>query len=218
MSESARAWHGLTAVVAGAALAIQLALVVDGASVLVTDDPPELGTRVFRYFCYFTIQSNILVAVGTAWLVLRPDANSLTFRALRVASIVGITITALVHFVLLRPLLDLQGWSRVVDIGLHQVVPVLAVAGWLAFGPRPRVDRRAIATAFAWPLAWLAFTLVAGQISGWVPYPFVDHEENGWVGVAAVCLGVLVLTVGLFGGARWLDRRLAPAPRLESTA
>ncbi len=46
-------------------------------------------------------------------------------------------MTGLVHFVLLRPLLDLEGADYVADKLLHMAVPVLAVAGWAAFGPRP---------------------------------------------------------------------------------
>ena len=46
---------------------------------------------------------------------------------LRLAALVGITITAVVHFVLLRPLLDLDGLDLLADALLHRVVPVLAV-------------------------------------------------------------------------------------------
>ena len=214
---AARSWHALTAVVVISALLLQFVLVLDGASVLVAEDPPGLGTRVFRFLCYFTIQSNLLVAVATSRLAMRPGGSAVDgalFRAVRLAAVAGITITALVHFVLLRPLLDLHGWSAVADTGLHQVVPALAVAGWLGFGPRPRVDARAIGAVLAWALVWLAFTLVAGQVSGWVPYPFLDNREHGWWAVAGTCLAILALTLALLAGLRYLDRRLPPAPTL----
>ena len=130
---------------------------------------------------------------------------------LRLAGIVGITVTGIVHFLLLRPLLDLHGWDYAADKLLHMAVPVLAVVGWAAFGPRGRVTSRAIGLALLWPLSWLAWTLVVGGLSGWFPYPFLDHREDGWAAVAATSLGILALVLGLMGAARVLDRRLGAA-------
>ena len=117
------------------------------------------------------------------------------------------------HFFLLRPLLDLEGANWVVDKLLHMVVPVLAVAAWAWVGPRPRTSWREAAYALVWPMVWLAWTLVAAQVDDWVPYPFLDADEEGWGPVVVVSLGITVLFVALFAGAGWLDRRLRPAPR-----
>lgn len=204
--------HAFTAVVTAGALLLQLALVVDGASVLVADDPPGLGLRLARFAAYFTIQSNVLVAVATTMLAFDPARDGAAFRAVRLAGTVGITVTGLVHFLLLRPLLDLEGASWVADKLLHMVVPVLAVACWFALGPRPRVDRRAIAFAFAWPIAWLAVTLTVAAATRWVPYPFLDFREEGAGEVAVVSLGITVLFAALLAGYRYADQRLGAAP------
>lgn len=214
----ARWWHTVTAVVVVLALALQLGLVIDGASVLVTDNPPGLWLRLGRLVSYFTIQSNVLVAVASVWLARRPDADGAWFRAVRLAGTVGITVTGLVHFFLLRPLLDLHGLSHVADTLLHTIVPVLAVAGWGCFGPRPRVDARAIGIGFAWPLVWLAWTLLIGATTGWFPYPFLDFHVHAWTAVVVVCLGITALFAALFGLTAWLDRRLSvrpPAPQQQ---
>lgn len=205
-----RAWHGATAAVAIGALALQLGLVVDGAAVLAEDDPPGLGLRLARFVAYFTIQSNLLVAITAVLLAFRPAADGGALRALRLASTVGITVTGLVHFVLLRPLLDLHGASWAADKLLHLVVPLLALVGWLAFGPRPRIDGRAMAVTFGWPVAWLAVILVVGAATGWVPYPFLDADEQGWLAVIGACLGITALFIALIAGFRAADRRLAP--------
>ena len=136
-----------------------------------------------------------------------PSADGREFRAIRLAGLIGITVTGLVHFFLLRPLLDLAGWSWVADKLLHVVVPLLAVGAWLALGPFRRVDRLALQVAFAWPLGWLAWTLTVGAISGWVPYPFLDFREEGWAAVILTCLGVLVLFSLLAAAASYVDRR-----------
>lgn len=215
----ARRWHLLTAVVATVALVLQLVLVVQGSVVLDETDPPGLPARLYRFVAYFTIQSNVLVAIGAWTLVRRPGLDLPWFRALRLASVTGIAVTGLVHFVLLRPLLDLDGLDWTADKLLHVVVPVLAVVGWLAFGPRGLVDRTAIVVALAWPVAWLAVTLVVGSASGWYPYPFLDHREDGVGAVAVSCVGITVLFVALVVGLARLDRALtALTTEADSTA
>lgn len=206
----ARGWHLLTAVVVIAALVLQLVLVLQGGRVLDEQTPPGLGVRLARFVAYFTIQSNVLVALATVVLTRDPDRDGPGFRALRLAGTVGITVTGLVHFFLLRPLLDLDGADWVADKMLHMVVPVLAVIGWFAFGPRPRIDARAIAVAFAWPLAWLAVTLAVAGATRWVPYPFLDFRAEGWGHVAVVCSGITALFAALIAGFRYADRRMDP--------
>lgn len=210
---TARRLHLLVAVVALVALALQLALVVRGGQVLAEVEPPGLAARLARFVAYFTIQSNALVAGSAVLLARAPDRDGPGFRVLRLAAIVGISVTGVVHFLLLRPLLDLHGADWAADKLLHMVVPVLAIGTWVAVGPRPRVDRRAALGALAWPVAWLAVTLVVGAVSGWYPYPFLDHREDGVAAVVVVCLAITVFFVALLAGAAWLDRRLRPAPR-----
>ena len=67
---AARAWHLLTAVVALAALGLQLVLVVNGDAILVDHDPPNLAERLLRFLAYFTIDAGPHVKV----LCAAPDA------------------------------------------------------------------------------------------------------------------------------------------------
>ena len=212
MRASARWWHATTAAVATSALLLQLVLVIRGDRILVDTDPPALGIRLGRFISYFTIQSNLLVVAGTATLVGRPGRDARWFRAVRVAGLVGIAITGIVHFLLLRPLLDLSGSDWVADKLLHMAVPILALVGWAVFGPRPRVDGRAVAAAFTWPLAWLGWTLVVGAATGWFPYPFLDFEAKGWPHVGLVCASITGFAGLLFALLGYADRRLPPSP------
>ena len=209
----ARQLHLLVAVVTTAALVLQTVLVVTGASVLAETEVPPLGTRLVRLVSYFTIQSNLLVAV-TAWQLWRdPERDGRWWRPVRLAALVGITVTGLVHFVLLRPLLDLEGANRLADTMLHLAVPVLALLVWVLVGPRPRTMARTAVEALAWPLAWLASTLGVGAATGWYPYPFLDPAEGGAGAVAVACVGITVLVALLLAGAVALDRRLRPVPQ-----
>lgn len=212
-ARSARVWHRSTAVVTVLALLLQLVLVVKGGRVLDEVEPPGLGLRLARYIAYFTIQSNILVAVVTAQLARDPRRDGTLWRAVRLAAVVGIAVTGIVHFVLLRPHLDLHGADQLADKLLHMVVPLLAVVGWAVFGPRPRIGLRDLRLALCWPVAWLAETLVVGWLSGWYPYPFLDHrEEHGTLGVVVSVVAITVFCLVLFALAHLVDRRARPAP------
>jgi hypothetical protein len=211
--ERARTVHLVVAVVAWASVVFQFVLVLMGSDVLLEDDPPGMGERIYRFFAYFTIDSNLLVAVASTVLARDPLADRPWWRVVRLAGLVGITVTGLVHFFLLRPLLDLDGADYVADKFLHMVVPVLAVAAWAWAGPRPRIGGREVAYALGFPILWTAWTLVFAELDGWVPYPFMDADEKGWGSVIVVCVGITALFAALFALAAWLDRRLSPTPR-----
>ncbi|GEP36822.1 hypothetical protein NPS01_04850 [Nocardioides psychrotolerans] len=206
-SRTAQRWHALTAAVVVAALVLQLVLIVIGNPVLAESEPPGLAMRLYRFFAYFTIQSNLLVAVAAVGLALDPARDGATWRVLRLAGIVGIAITAVVHFFLLRPLLDLAGWDYAADKLLHMVVPALALLGWFAFGPRPRTSSRVVWLALLFPLVWAAWTLVFGALDGWYPYPFLDPDEKGWGAVLVAVVGITAMFLAIFGAAAWWDRR-----------
>ena len=212
-TSAARLSHGLTALVAAFALVAQLVLTASGSATLVEVDPPGLGERLFHLVSYFTILSNVLVLVTCAAAARDPRVDGPLWRVLRLDAVVAITITGVVHWFLLRPLLDLEGWSYAVDKLLHVVVPLLTVLGWVLFGPRRRVTRRVVLLALIYPFAWLFYTLVVGAVTGWYPYPFLDVGENGAVAVTVAALGIAVFLFLLSALVWWLDRVLGPAPR-----
>jgi hypothetical protein len=201
------AWHLLTAAVAGFAVLFQLWLVVDGAATLLPESQPPLATRLVRFVSYFTFLCNILVCVSTLALV-RGGTRGRWRKVVRLDAVTGIAVTGLVHWFLLRPLLDLHGASYVADKLLHVVVPLLVVLGWCWFGPRRWVGRAEVLPSLVFPVVWLAYTLVHGAVTGWYPYPFLDVGEHGYAAVGVGCAAVAVLFLALAVGAVMLDRRL----------
>ncbi|MBO9521715.1 MAG: Pr6Pr family membrane protein [Nocardioidaceae bacterium] len=204
----ARLFHLLTFAVATFAVVLQLVLVIQGHRVLDEHNRPDLGTRLVRFASYLTIWGNVLVAWSALTLALGRDRDSRLWRALRLDAVVLILVIGVVHFLFLRPLLDLHGADYLADKLLHMVVPVLGVAGWLLFGPRGRVAWRDLAPFLVVPLAWLAYTLVRGEIVEWYPYPFIDVNEHGYGVVLLNCAGVAALTLLVAYGALRLDPRL----------
>ncbi len=210
-----RLLHAVTALVALVAVVWQLALVVSGDAVLADAAPPSMSTRLIRFVSYFTIQSNLLVLV-TSWLLARdPGRDGPLWRVVRMNAVVGITVTGVVHWFFLRPILDLSGSSYVVDKLLHVVVPLVAVLTWLLVGPRGQATRAQVLPSLVWPLLWAVYTLVRGVVTDWYPYPFVDANELGYPRTLANFVGIAGL-LGLVGIAMVaLDQRLGrrePAP------
>lgn len=208
----ARPWHLLTAAVTWSALLLQLVLVVRGGVVLDEVAPPALGTRLVRFVSYFTVLTNLLVALTTTTLALGQDRFPTWWKVLRLNAVVGITVTGLVHWFLLRPLLDLSGADWVADKLLHVVVPLLAVVGWAVLGPRGKGGRALLVPSLIYPVGWLAYTLVRGAVADWYPYPFLDVALQGYPRALLACAGVAVLLLALTWAAIRLDRRLPGAP------
>ena len=214
-------WHLLTLLVAGGALVIQLFLVLRGDNVLIDDQGvAAVGTaeRVLRFFSYFTVESNIIVAACAAVLISDPDRDGAVFRAGRLAGLIGITVTGVVLFLVLRPLLDLHGISAVTDFLFHVAAPVLAVVGFLLFGPWPPFSWRVVLWSLVWPIAWVGWTFAHGGWSDWYPYPFLDVGDLGYAvalrNVVLVAVGAIALGA-LFG---WLGDVLGRGGRGQSTS
>lgn len=180
-------------VVATGAVVYQLILVIRGFKAVTEVAAPGVGTGIVRFFSYFTVESNMLVAWAALTLVLRPDVDGALWRVLRMNAIIGITVTGLVAWFILRPLQNLQGAALLADRLLHIVSPAIAVIGWILFGPRRRITTRVLWLSLIYPIGWLAYTLIRGAIVDWYPYPFIDVIQHGYPTVIVNCV---VLAVG----------------------
>ncbi|GAA2212836.1 Pr6Pr family membrane protein [Nonomuraea monospora] len=183
-----------------------------------------LTTSIGRPWAYFTVQSNVMLALYYAWRLVagrtRPAAIGV-----KGAVTLYLLVTCLVNYVsrdLANPLLLLDGggardWGNFL---LHYVTPVMAVADWAAFD-RARPARWA--APFAWlvyPLLYGAFVLLAApNLPRRYVYPFLNVERLGWPTVAAVAAGVLaafvVLGYALLGLRRLTARRALPPRHTE---
>jgi hypothetical protein len=208
MSRSLARWlHGFVALVATVGTCLRLAVpMVEGPDIAATT-----AGDVAHVLSYFTIQSNILVAVTSALLALRPARSGPVFRVLRLDALLCISISAIVYHVVLdhsqpTPL------RMVANLLLHTAVPIGALVAWLLVGPRPLLSWTVIAWALVPPLGWAAYTFVRGAVIAWYPYPFLDVTKIGLGRALADTGAVAVLFLALGGLARLVERFLAPAP------
>ena len=207
----ARWFHLVTFLVAAVALVLQFVLICQGhkaVEVAHGDSGPDLSTRIVRFFSYLTIWSNMLVAWSAAALALGRDRNTPWGRALRLDTVALIAMVGIVHFLLLRPLLDLHGSDWVADKLLHMVVPAVAVVGWALFGPRGRAHIADLPRFLVIPVGWMVYTLVRGPFVDWYPYPFIDVDQHGYGVVALNSAGISVILLVLAFVAIKLDPKL----------
>lgn len=204
-----------TIVTAGLVLQLVLSATADGGSF------GSAQGRIVNFFCFFTVQSNIAVAVTHWMLARRLHRPSVAFRVARLVAVLCITVTGVVFHLALASLQELTGWDLVADTILHTLSPLLALAGWLLLGPRDQVDGRVVRLAALPPFAWLAFTLVRGTFvddvagNAYYPYPFMNAEVLGYATALGRCALVVAFFFALAFGAKALDPRL-PGIRSET--
>ncbi len=167
----------------------------------------------WRYFAYFTILTNFFVTLVMACAALRPDELAgLNAPRVELMAVTSILFVCVVYNLLLAARWEPQGWQKVADVIVHNVVPIIFALFWLA---RPHGSLNWTDASFAalWPLAYAVYGLTRGAFDGFYPYFFMDPSTISWwqialnlAGlVAAFMLGALLL----IAGSRALGRRQA---------
>lgn len=192
MERARRPLAALAAAVDWIGLDLQLAVLHETAEARGVD----FLTATVNFFSYFTILSNILAAAVLTASALRRDLPFLEFlRRPGTATAVAVymTVTGLVYLTILRTLWNPQGLAWVADVILHYVMPVATVAYWLVFVPKDGLRARAVPAWLIFPLAYGAYALLRGAVTGFYPYPFVNAADLGY---PAVVGNVVLLTIG----------------------
>lgn len=186
------------AVIGWFAIVLQLYLIIENRVL-------SLSATLVQFFSFFTILTNILVAVSFSFLISR-GANTFFKRpAVLTAVAVYILVVGVVYNLVLRQLWSPQGWQRVADELLHSVVPVFYLLFWVVFVNKNSLSYRDIRGWLLYPLIYLVYILCRGALTGLYPYPFVDAANIGYAktflnsGVVCVCfvlLSALFVAVG----------------------
>lgn len=181
------------------------------------------GESYANHLSFYTIQTNWLVVVVLALAVIFPrERLPRWFDGLRLASSFLIFMTGLIVLLILQsPEEVFTNWNvGIQEMVHHRIMPLAMLIDALAVSSRTRASwwRRPLLW-MAYPVLYLAFTLVRGGLTGWYPYPFLDMSlPGGFVGRIPALAQVLVafLLVGLLLSSVliWRNRR---AQRLGAT-
>ncbi|WP_033074876.1 Pr6Pr family membrane protein [Sphingopyxis sp. MWB1] len=202
MQKSARWLHLLAALVAWAALTLQLVVLVQRFDA----DGQSVAAALWRFFGFFTILTNLFVAIVASTAALRP-CHALAAPRCRLAALAAILLVGIVYSLALRHVWNPQGAQAVADHGLHDATPLLFLLAWLA-APHGGLGWRDWLWTLAFPLAYLAYALMRGAYDGWYAYYFLDPVTQGWgafaLSVATIIAGFLLIAGLLLGLDRWL--------------
>jgi hypothetical protein len=204
-----RAAAGFVAGLAWFALTVQLVLTAQNPAHL----PGSLESRLVDLFSYFTILTNLAIALTLGLAVAAPGSR-LAARLVQPSFLTGvavaITLVSLAYELLLRRLWNPQGWSWVADTLFHDVVPLAFVGFWAVYVPKGSLSLRQLPAWLIYPAAYLAYALLRGSLTGRYPYPFLDAAAIGYARTAVNAAGLLLVLVVLGAVFVGLDRLLAP--------
>ncbi|MEU7578690.1 Pr6Pr family membrane protein [Streptomyces sp. NPDC041068] len=199
------------------ALAAVTGIVID----LAIGSPPQV-------LSYFTIQSNVVVAVVfgmSAWRAWRgrpPLPPWMTGGTLLFISITGLVYHLVLAndssgFSMTGDIAAQSGWHSVSNQLLHTVTPIGVALDWLLLTRPGGLRLRHAGLWLLYPLAYLAFALARGALmspgsTARYPYPFLDVDDHGYAGVLGngVVFGLAFYALALL--VVGLDR-IRPDPR-----
>ena len=162
---------------------------------------------VIRYFSFFTILTNLLVALCFTFLMLNPKSKPGIFFS-RITSLTAITVyilvVGMVYNLILRFLWAPKGLQLIVDELLHTVIPLLCVIFWWIYVRSKALKWKDAYPWLIYPLVYIFIILIRGAASGYYPYPFIDVNTIGYTkvfvnsGILAVCfLGISLLFIAI---------------------
>jgi hypothetical protein len=168
------------------------------------------GKATLRFFAYFTIQANVLVALMLIAFALRPKIEEWTVHPFERSAIASyIVVVALVYVTTLRELWAPQGAQWLADVLLHYFMPLAFLAFWLFVMRKAGLRWYDPLLWLIYPVFYLGFVLVHGRFTGFYPYPFIDVSKIGHGRMALNALGILLAFL-VAGYIVWLvSRRLA---------
>jgi hypothetical protein len=165
---------------------------------------------IIRYFTFFTILTNLLVALCFTFLLLDPHSRTGKFFS-SASTLTAITtyiiLVGIVYNVVLRFLWNPQGLQKLVDELLHTVNPLLFLLFWILFVPKSGLRWRAVFVWLIYPVLYIVLILLRGAGSDYYPYPFVDVTRLGYAKVffntSLLILFFLLISLLFVGMGKW---------------
>jgi hypothetical protein len=176
---------------------------------IITQITDQLWNDAFlatEYFGYFTIQSslmNVVVLLVGGSLAWRSRVDPQLLTAVRMSVLTYAVVTGVVYNALLRGIVSDGfigvGWPNEV---LHVWAPLFIALDWILSPGRPALAWRRFGYALIYPVLWVAYALLRGNLTGFYTYPFLDPAQpGGYIAVALYVLGIAAFIGGLAAAA-----------------
>ena len=156
------------------------------------------GMTVVQLLSFFTIQSNIIVAVY-CFASMRKQKFILNSSGFFGLALLNITITGVIFFLLLRNIYQPEGISYLTNIMLHYITPILMLLVFVVIRDRRPFEYKYVVYWMLYAAAYLGYSMARGAVIGTYPYPFIDLTKLSFGQVAvnsvsiAAAFGVIAL-------------------------
>ena len=182
---------------------------------IIANRTTSIPEAIVRFFSFYTILTNILVAICFTFLWLKPKSRWGIFfshQKTLTAITIYITIVAIVYNLILRSTWNPHGLQRVADELLHLVGPIIFILYWFLFAPKVALQLKNIFPWLIYPLVYLLYILFRGSFAKYYPYPFIDVNILGYSKVLLnsmlLCIAFLFISLLFVAIAKMMSRNL----------
>jgi hypothetical protein len=169
-------------------------------------------------FAYFTILTNLLVAV--VFTALAVERTPMRAPWVVAGTMLSILLVGVIYGLLLHGTMELSGGSAVANVLNHMATPVLVPLFWIIFTPKGELRWWHPLVWAIYPLAYFAYSLIRGGQTGQYPYPFLDPSRDGWgqtmVSAVVIAVGFFLCSYALVALDHRLARRIAAGRKSAS--
>lgn len=168
----------------------------------------DILETIVRFFSFFTILTNILVALYFTSRI--PIFNKASFGQLfskgtLTALTVFILVVGLVYQIVLRNTWHPTGFQRIIDELLHSVIPLFVLIYWFLFADSAELKFKNCKNWLWFPILYFVYVIIRGHFSNFYPYPFINISEIGPLQVIINFLIIsafilLIMGILIFGG------------------
>ena len=145
-------------------------------------------------FFFFTVQSNIFI-IGMSLIFLVNDVMYLankksfvnqTLFMIKYVATVAITVTFIVFFTMLAPLMGMDYLLSFNNFSLHAIVPILAIIDFILFDTDICLTYKSSLLATIAPISYVIFVYIGAIFklrygeNLYYPYFFLNFEKNGF--------------------------------------
>lgn len=158
----------------------------------------DIPETIIRFFSFFTILTNILVALFLTASLFR--LKKFPFKLFLVkgtltAITTFIVIVGLVYQIVLRQIWEPTGLQYIVDELLHTIIPLFMLGYWFFNIRKEDLLLKPVFNWLIYPSIYLVFIIVRGNISGYYPYPFLNIKEIGYESVLLNITVIFTITI-----------------------
>lgn len=149
---------------------------------------------IIRFFTFFTILTNILVAIVFTIIFIKPVTRWTFFLKpnTQTAIAVYIFVVGFVYNAILRFIWQPQGLQRIIDEMLHLIIPLIYVIYWCFKINKEGIIWKNILGWLIYPIVYLIVIVIRGNYSNYYPYPFINISE---LGISKVVINSFFLTL-----------------------